>query len=116
MAVRILYVGPDTCHRIPVLAVAGFAVENCISLSHLSRAVAPSPDAILVSDREGELPGDALATVRARSAAPLVLFHDSNRNYVPSGFDLVIPNLTPPPRWLHDISALIFEGRLQHVS
>jgi hypothetical protein len=101
---------------------AGYFVENYLSISQLGIALDPQndskldPKAVLMAAHDGHLPPeaprDAVALIRAHCSAPLVLFSDSNHTYAGSGFDLVIPNLTPPEQWLHQIAALLEQSRL----
>ncbi len=110
MAVKIVYFGMDTCHRLQVLRASGFEVAQSVTPLELEDELASSdaPRAILFSDRDEEPALEVLKLVRAH--APLILFHDSNRNFVPSGFDLVVPNLTSPARWIDAIKSLITTG------
>lgn len=118
MAATLVYFGLDTCHRLPVLVRAGYFVENSLSIPRLGVALDPriesrnDPEAVLMADHDGRLPQDAIALIRARCCAPLILFRDSNHSYAESDFQLVIANLTPPEQWLHQIAALLRQNRL----
>ncbi len=113
MSASILFFGSDTCHRLPVLAAAGFEVEHCPSIAQLSATLSagpesrPAPQAVLLCDHDGRLPQDAITLARTHPAISLVLFRETNCLWNEADFDLVIPVLTPPPSWLHDLGALL---------
>lgn len=108
MAARILYFGRDTCHRLPVLVRAGYAVINCTSLEDLSAAFRSphAPCAVLMADNNPPAAEQAISLVRSRSLVPLILFRDSYRALAEVAFHLVIPTLTPPAQWLAEIASL----------
>jgi hypothetical protein len=114
VAANLVYFGVDTCHRLPVLARAGYTVENCYSALQLEAVFDSScpAEAVLMTDHEGKLPQDAITLTRSRSVAPLILFRDSNHSYAESAFDLVVPSLTAPGQWLEQIAVLLEESRL----
>jgi hypothetical protein len=109
MVVRILYFGRDTCHRLPVLASAGYYVENCDSVEELGVALEDREEAaaLLLSDREDDVGGRAIAFMRSHSDVPVVIFRDANGDRNEAAVDLDVPTLTPPSEWLQEISALI---------
>jgi hypothetical protein len=108
MAAKIVYFGADTCHRLPVLRRAGYFVENCRSAEHLAALLGSGGiDAVLATDRDGDVPDGLVALVRSRWTVPVILFRDSNRDCNERRFDLVIAALTPPPRWLGELDDLI---------
>ncbi len=109
MATRVLYFGNDSCHRLPVLAAAGFGVEHCPSLATLrdSLSSAPQPRAVFFCDHASYLPHDAITLVRTHPAVRVILFRETNQQWNEAEFDLVIPVLTPPPSWLTDVSRLL---------
>ena len=88
---------------------AGYFIENCSSFDDLAATLesADKAAAVLMTDYYGQLPEDAIALTRSRSAALLILFRDSNLACADSSFDLVIPSLTPPAQWLTQIADLI---------
>ena len=114
MAANLVYFGVDTCHRLRVLARAGYTVENCYSALQLEAVFDSScpAEAVLMTDHEGKLPQDAITLTRSRSDAPLILFRDSNHSYAETAFDLVVPSLTAPGQWLKQIAVLLEESRL----
>lgn len=110
MLSKVIHVGVDICHRLPVLESAGYQVEACTSIPEIQAALDAQepPDAVLISEGDG---GGAHLTVvslvRERSSAPIVLFRETQRDYSQAAFDLVVPVLDPPASWLADIAALI---------
>ncbi|MGO9434465.1 MAG: hypothetical protein ACLPH3_09320 [Terracidiphilus sp.] len=114
MAANLVYFGEDTCHRLAVLARAGYSVKNCSSVCDLGFALDDpnETEAVLMADHNGHLPQDAIALVRTCSSVALVLFRESNDTYCESPFNLVVPSLTPPEQWLDQIDALLLERRL----
>ena len=113
MFARVIHFGPDDCHRVMVLRSAGYSVEDCLSLSQLRATLETGqpPDAVLMSDGDGVAPSDAIAIARHHSSHLVVLFRNSNLEYEDSGFDLVVPCLTPPEVWLNEVDALIKQRR-----
>ena len=109
VAARVIHVGVDTCHRLPVLENAGYRIRACASISQLRAALESEVplDAVLISEGDGAAHQDAVALARSCTAAPIVLFRETQRNYSESAFDLVIPLLDPPRAWLPEIAALI---------
>lgn len=113
MAARVIHVGADSCHRLPVLESAGYEVDTCISVPELREALT-SPrqiDAVLISEgTEGAHP-EAVQVARSHCSAPIVLFRETQLNFAESPFDLVVPILISPQVWLEDIAALIARCR-----
>lgn len=113
MAARVIHVGADTCHRLPVLENAGYQVHTCISVFELREALAASeePEAVLISEKaEGAHP-EAVLIARSCSSAPIILFRETQSTLAESSFDLVIPNLVPPQTWLAELAAVIARRR-----
>jgi len=115
MIAKVIYFGPDECHRLMVLQSAGYAVEECESLIQLRAMLAKvaGVDAVLMSDREGVSPREALAAAKTHSSFPVILFRNTNMAYEESGFDLVVDCLTPPDVWLNDVDVLIERTRAE---
>lgn len=113
MLARLIHFGPDDCHRLMVLRSAGYAVEECESLLQLGNTLSAgdSVEALLFSDGEGISPEAALAVAKALSSLPSILFRSTTQTYEESGFDLVVPSLTPPDVWLNDVDTLIERTR-----
>jgi hypothetical protein len=109
VASRVIHVGADICHRLPVLESAGYQVDTCDSVRELDDALAGEEqlEAVLISEGLGGGHQDAVSLARSRSSAPIVLFRETQRSVTESTFDLVVPNLVPPETWLADIAALI---------
>jgi hypothetical protein len=109
VASRVIHVGTDSCHRLPVLESAGYQVDTCISALELQNALtaAQELDAVLISEGAGGPHPDVVLLARSRSSAPIVLFRETQLTLSESSFDLVVPVLDPPQTWLADIAALI---------
>lgn len=109
MAARIIHIGADTCHRLPVLESAGYLVHLCLSVLQLQEVFAAEEqlDAVLISEAGGLKHQEAALLARSRCSAPIVLFRDTQRNFTESAFDLVVPVLEPPDVWLAEVEALI---------
>lgn len=109
----IIHVGADKCYRLPVLKNAGYRVRLCASIGELREALesAVHPDAVLISEGDEGGHAKAVSLVRARTAAPIVLFRESQRSYSQAPFDMVVPILDPPEAWLADIAGLIARRR-----
>jgi hypothetical protein len=110
---RIIHFGTDDCHRVSVLRSAGYRVEDCRSLRTFREALTEEgkPDAVFITEREGNLQGEAIALAQSCSSAPLVLFRRSHSDLNGGSFDLVIDSLTPPKYWLEEIGELITRSR-----
>lgn len=112
MPSKVIHVGEDICHRLPVLESAGYRVEACTSIPEIQAALDPKepPDAVLISEGNGTHL-KIVSVVRQFSSAPIVLFRETQREFSQAAFDLVIPVLDPPAAWLADIAALIARSR-----
>lgn len=113
MLARLIHFGPDDCHRLMVLRSAGYAVEECQSLLQLGRSLTAGvpADAMLFSDGDGVSPEEALAVAKGFGSLPSILFRSTTQAYEESGFDLVVPSLTPPDVWLNEVDTLIGRTR-----
>jgi hypothetical protein len=112
MAARVVHIGRDYCHRVPVLESAGYEVEGCNSAKELRNALKQFElKAVLVSESEGAVHQDMIREVRECFDTPVVLFRETLRYFaVPNDdwlFDLEVPVLQPPDIWLPDLAALI---------
>lgn len=98
MIARVIYFGPDDCHRLTVLRRAGYVVEDCDSLIQLRAVLAnvADVDALLMCDSDGVSPREAVAAAQARSPLPVIFFRNANIASEASGYDLVVPYLTTP--------------------
>lgn len=114
MAAHILHIGMDDCHRATVLQSAGYGVEEYASLQQLADALdeMPGADAVILSETENIVPEIVIRLVRGRSAAPAIFFCRSNCTVNAEHFDLVIPPLTPPEKWLEQVSSLLERPRV----
>jgi hypothetical protein len=117
MAARIIYFGPDTCHRLPILSTAGYTIDNCTSIEQLRAALktVDQADAVLLTDSGNGVP-EAIDFVASHSALPLILFCDSQSNSPGSGVDLIVPILTPPSLWLAEIETLLDQSHQRLVN
>lgn len=108
-SIRIIHFGTDDCHRVSVLRSAGYRVEDCRSLHTFGEALTADGelDAVFITEREGDLQGEAISLAQTRSSAPLVLFRRSHSDLSGGNFDLVIDSLTSPQNWLEEIGQLI---------
>lgn len=113
MAARVIHVGTDSCHRLPVLESAGYEVDTCISVPELRIALTSVKqlDAVLISEGAEGAHSDAVSVARSHSTAPIVLFRETQLSFAESPFDLVVPILISPQVWLEDIAALIARCR-----
>jgi len=109
----VVHYGIDSCHRIPLLSLAGFEVADCDSLAAFQHLLEVSAfDAILVT----ETPCDALLhTAHRLSDAPLVWFPSDPFPESDSRFDLVIEPLTPPREWIASMERLLIESGRIHA-
>lgn len=107
----VIHMGLDTCHRLPVLEQAGYSVDQCGTIPELQEVLDSEKafEALLIP--ESAIPEEVFPLARARSAVPLVLFRETQRSIAESAFDLVVPILEPPQRWLADLAALIVRSR-----
>lgn len=114
MAAHVLHIGMDDCHRVAVLRSAGYAVDEYASMPELAEALGgiPDLDAVLFSESENIAPEVVFALARECSAEPVIFFNSSNRRVSTPDFDLVIPPLTPPEKWLKQVSTLIERSRV----
>lgn len=105
---RLVHLGEDICHRVAVLRRAGYEVDVCISTVRLRDCLLRSSEtaAILITDQSGEIPDEVLRLIHDCSSSPVVLFRSSNNDYSNAWFDLVIPVLSRPDEWLHDIARI----------
>jgi hypothetical protein len=110
---RIIHFGKDDCHRLSVLRSAGYRVEDCRSLRTFREALTADggPDAVFITETDGNLQGEAISLAQSSSSAPLALFRRSHSDLSGGSFDLVIDSLTPPTYWLEEIGELIARSR-----
>ena len=113
MAARIVFVGKDTCHRLPVLVQAGYQVKSFESLGSFRDTMRPGTEAeaILLTDLDAGSADSALVVARNHCSAPVILFRDHNWDYQFRNFDLVVPPLTAPRKWLEQMEFLIGQCR-----
>ena len=105
----VLHIGEDDFHRTDVLRSAGSYVEECDSNVATTAWFKAGHRADLVCITEGPLrPAEApLAIVKYFSTAPIVLFRTSSHNYLQKFWDLDVPSLVPPEKWLAGIEDLL---------
>ncbi|KAA6460994.1 hypothetical protein DYQ86_12025 [Acidobacteria bacterium AB60] len=108
MDAHVVHIGQDHCHRAEVLRNAGYRVEECATLPQLAGwERAGTPEAIFLTESEGLSAQEAVSAARARWAAPLILFQSTMQEANGMGFDLVIPPLTSPRKWLRQVRAVV---------
>ncbi len=117
MAAHVLHLGVDDCHRVAVLRSVGYRVDECGSLLQLAKALerANGADAVFLTESDGISPEQAISLARERSAAPVILFCRSTYGANEDEFDLVIPPLTSPEKWLQDVGSLVEWSRMVRV-
>jgi hypothetical protein len=106
---RILHVGEDTCHRIPVMERAGLVVCRTVcSVDGVRGALASNEkfSALTFHIDADPIPHSVLTVARSLPSA-LVLFENPGIEYDPQSFDLVIPTQTPPLTWLRCLQSVI---------
>jgi hypothetical protein len=113
VSAKIIQFGEDSCHRSMVLQEAGYAVKGCRSVKEFRAALhsRESADAVVITDESGNLPNEAISAAKTDSPLPVILFANSMGTYAESSFDLVVPILTPPAKWLAKIQEKIQESR-----
>jgi hypothetical protein len=96
-----------------VLQEAGYSVKGCRSVMEFRAALRSSgaADAVVITDETGNLPSEAISVAKSDSPVPVILFANSMSTYSESNFDLVVPSLTPPAKWLAKIQEKIQESR-----
>jgi len=109
MAAHVLHIGMDDCHRVAVLRSVGYYVDECASLAQLAATlqIRRDPQALFLTDCEGIRPDEVVTLARQLTAAPVIFFPSSNYGASEDVFDLVIPPLTAPEKWLKDVNALL---------
>jgi hypothetical protein len=115
MAVNtILHIGEDLCQRIPVMQAAGLMVlqsEISIPAIHTAFHRGDSFSAVIFHCDIVAPPEPAIQEARALSDAPFVFFQNSAVVCDETGFNLVIPPLTPPSIWLQKLVDVIEVSR-----
>jgi hypothetical protein len=97
---------------IPVLESAGFRVNVRSSIELLIEELQrQDAAAVAVPEQLGLKVENLITEVRSRSSAPVILFESGLGQQLEAEFDLVIPVLTSPERWLQDIAGLINRSR-----
>lgn len=106
---RILHVGDDTCHRIPVMERAGLEVcRTPCSVDGVRGALAVNENfsALTFHVDVDPIPCGVI-TVARLLRSPIVLFESPGVEYDSQSFDLIIPTQTPPLTWLQSLQAVI---------
>lgn len=109
MIAKIVHFGIDCRYRLRDLRDAGYAVESCYTVSELRLVlyVNRNLDAIIIDASERQAPQTAIDLARTHCPGAVVLFQGWTAPEEVSEFDLIIPPLTPVPKWLDDIANLI---------
>ena len=118
MIAKIVHFGVDCRYRLRDLRDAGYVVESCYDVSELRLVLYVNRhlDAIVFDASERGAPKNAVELARSQCPGALVLFQGWTVDGDESEFDLIIPPLTPVPKWLDDLANLITRtrvGRLQ---
>lgn len=109
MIAKIVHFGVDCRYRLRDLRDAGYAVESCYTVSELRLVlyVNPKLDAIIIDASERSAPQTAIDLACSHCPGSVVLFQGWTTPEEVSEFDLIVPPLTPVPKWLDDIENLI---------
>ncbi len=104
----------DECHRVAVLRSVGYRVEECASLLQLAKALDQpnGADAVFLTESDSIPPEKAFLLARERSGAPVIFFRRTTQEDSEQEFDLVIPPLTSPEKWLREVSSLLEWSRM----
>jgi hypothetical protein len=113
MIAKIVHFGIDCRYRLCDLRGAGYAVESCFTVPEfrLVLYVNPRLDAIIIDASERDPPRTAVELASSHCPGAVVLFQGWTAREEVSQFDLIIPPLTPVPKWLDDIANLITLNR-----
>ena len=113
-AATILYIGDDTCRRIPIFKRAGLSVVHAEwtlpSIREALRESTPFDAATFHIDARPIEPL-VLPAVRETVHGPLILFDNPSIPYDEDAFDLVIPPLTAPDIWIKRLHVAIEVSR-----
>ena len=107
MSSKLIFVGPDSCLRIPLLVNAGYKVEHANSLEEITTALENAFDAILLSDKASELFANLMSFSPYHPSAPVIVFQESTRDLPKMRIDLLVRNLEPPNEWLSRIAEVL---------
>ncbi len=113
MIAKIVHFGIDCRYRLCDLRGAGYTVESCFTVPEfrLVLYVNPRIDAIIIDASERDPPRTAVELACSHCPGAVVLFQGWTAREEESKFDLIIPPLTPVPKWLDDIANLITLNR-----
>jgi hypothetical protein len=114
MAAHVLHIGTDDCHRVAVLRSVGYKVDECASLQQLATALdgARDADALILAESDDIAPEQAIQLARDRCEAPLIFFRRTGQGASEDEFDLVIPPLTSPERWVKEVGGFLERSRM----
>lgn len=109
MAARIIHLGEDRHHRVPILKGAGYLVDNCSSIFDLSNLFGANNrlSAVVMAESNLSLIRNAVSITRSHCSAPIIFFPGTETAYSASEFDLIVPSFTYPQRWLADLARVI---------
>lgn len=113
MIAKIVHFGIDCRYRLHDLRDAGYVVESCYTVSELRLVlyVNRNLDAIIIDASERQAPKNAIDLARSHCPDSVVLFQGWTPQEDESDFDLIIPPLTPVPKWLDDLASLVTRTR-----
>lgn len=109
MAARVLCFGTHDCNRSLVLRQVGYEVDRARSLLEFRALIREraDTDAVLVTERRGNVRREVVTLTREHSRARLILF-DCSYDHVDAGqFDLIVPPLSAPAEWLRQVADTI---------
>jgi hypothetical protein len=102
MTARIVHFGIDDFNRLGALRDAGYSVDSSTSLTEFQSFLNSNEpaDAVAITESKGAPPANAISFSRAIAGVPLILFQGWTSNGNESEFNLVVPVLAPPDKWL----------------
>ena len=110
MAAKVLHVGDDICHRIPVMEMDGIVVHRCACSVESVRALLKEEDSISAVAFNNDMfpPADAVvSTARELCDAPLILFDNALAECDEERFDIVIESPSAPSEWVKTLRQAI---------
>ncbi|HEX6495765.1 MAG TPA: hypothetical protein VF018_09795, partial [Acidobacteriaceae bacterium] len=106
---QVIHVGMDYWQRMLVLNRGGLRPKLCADPQSLSTLLTGTGtvDAVVISESPGLDVSLVTDVVRNHTSCPVILFPLKHDDYDEGKFDLVVPSLTPPGKWVEAIRATI---------